>query len=302
MKHIKIYLIVLAVAVILQACSSADGEFTGHEYMPDMGHSVAYEANTYAYYYYNTWDEASTFTTKELSRAGEPVAGTVPRGYAGVYFAQNGTAQNAAMANLHGETTTNAISVPINGSVPYYYEDTPEERQRAITEITENPFPITAKGLATGKELYNIYCGICHGENGGGLGYLVNPDENPNSKYLAVPANLISPDFQNSSNGRFYHAIMYGLNVMGGYADKLSYEERWQVIHYIRSLQAKEAKLVYDGTTNTLNAAYGTPGDNEVSAIAQGPMTDDAAAPGEAGEGEDHSGAEQSGEDHGGEH
>ena len=38
---------------------------------------------------------------------------------------------------------------------------------------------------------------------------------------------------------------MYGKNVMGSYKDKISYEERWQVIHYIRSLQAKDKKLEY---------------------------------------------------------
>ena len=40
---------------------------------------------------------------------------------------------------------------------------------------------------------------------------------------------------------------------MGGYADKISYEERWNVIHYIRSLQAKELGLKYTHKANTLN-------------------------------------------------
>jgi len=46
---------------------------------------------------------------------------------------------------------------------------------------------------------------------------------------------------------------MHGKNVMGGYADKISYEERWQVIHYIRALQAAEHKKTYSETENTLN-------------------------------------------------
>jgi len=41
--------------------------------------------------------------------------------------------------------------------------------------------------------------------------------------------------------------------LMGGYADKLSYEERWQVIHHIRSLQAKSLGLTYNQLENTLN-------------------------------------------------
>ena len=40
---------------------------------------------------------------------------------------------------------------------------------------------------------------------------------------------------------------------MGAYKDKLSFEERWNVIHYIRSLQAKELKLEYNQMANTLN-------------------------------------------------
>lgn len=302
MKHIKIFLFVVLVTILFQACSPAGGEFTGNEYMPDMAHSVAFEANTYNYYYYNTWDQASTFKLKDLTRAGRPVAGTVPRGYAGIHFAATATAQNAMMENLHGESGTNAISIPLNGSVPYYYEDTEEERLRATAEIIDNPFPITANGLVRGKELYENYCGLCHGDTGNGMGYLVNPDENPNAKYPAQPANLVNEEFSAASNGRLYHAIMYGKNVMGSYADKLSYEERWQVIHYIRALQAKGANLVYDGTTNTFNPEFGSPGDAEGAAIAQGPMSDDIPAPGEGSEGEGEEENHSTEENHDGGH
>ena len=41
---------------------------------------------------------------------------------------------------------------------------------------------------------------------------------------------------------------------MGGYTDKLSYEERWNVIHYVHALQAKATKKVYNAEVNTLNA------------------------------------------------
>lgn len=297
MKHIRAFLFVLLATVLLHACSPAGGEHPGSEYMPDMGHSLAYEANVYSYYYYNTWDQVSTFKLKDLTRAGEPVAGTVPRGYAGVYFANNAQDREAVMETLNGEGSLNAISVPVNGSVPYYYEDTEEERQRATAEIIENPFPITADGLARGKELYGYFCEICHGEKGNGLGYLISED-NPNAVYPAVPANLISEEFTNASNGRFYHALIYGKNVMGGYADKISYEERWQVIHYIRSLQAKEAKLEYSPTANTLNAAFGTPGDMAGSVLAEGPATDDMAAPGAAGTEENTPEEDGGGEQH----
>lgn len=267
MKSFKVLLIATIAIIILQACSPAEGEYTGSEYMPDMGHSVAYEANTYNFYYYNTWDGASTEGLWKLSQPRLPVNGTVPRGYAGVSMASNATAQSAMMGRLRGESSTNEMAVPLSGSAPYYYTDTEEERLRATAELLDNPFPITANGLERGKELYEIFCGICHGNKGDGNGYLVS-EENSNAVYPAQPAILLSDEFSAASNGRYYHAIMYGKNVMGGYADKMSYEERWQVIHWIRALQAKDKKLAYDETANTLNESFGMPA-SRLSQIAE---------------------------------
>jgi len=184
--------------------------------LPDMGHSIAYEANYYNYYYQNTWgseDEYYKMVTPRL-----PVAGTVPR-----------------------RTT--------NGDPVYHYGNSEEERARAMAEMINNPYPITDAGLAQAKPLYDVYCGICHGDKGDGAGYLVRDG----SAYPVQPANFLLEEFLNASNGRYYHTIMQGRNLMGAYADKLSYEERWQVIHYIRSLQAKELKLAYNEEINTLN-------------------------------------------------
>ncbi len=236
-KNILILFIALATLATFNACSGPSGNNPGREYMPDMGHSVAYEANVFNYYYLNTWDSASVKTLKELSMPRNPVAGTIPRGYAGTSVKGNQT----------------SISVPVNGSVPYYYTNTDDERARAMNEIIDNPFPITDAGLAKAKDLYNIYCGICHGEKGDGNGWIVD-EANPNAKYPAVPANFLQDTFYNSSNGRYYHAIMYGKGVMGGYSDKISYEERWQIIHYIHALQAKERKMIYNESANTMTS------------------------------------------------
>ncbi|GJM33191.1 MAG: hypothetical protein DHS20C18_21920 [Saprospiraceae bacterium] len=284
MKELKNWLIIAVAALVLNACSPAGGESTGSEYMPDMAHHIAYEANVYSNYYYNSWDDQSIIKRKALSNINEPVAGTIPRGYAGVYFSSDVAAQDEMMHHLHGQTKLNEIAVPLNGSVPYYYTDTEEERLRATAEIIDNPFPITKEGLSRGLELYAINCAICHGSKGDGLGYIVNDAENKNVKYPAQPANFLMDDFLAASNGRYYHAIMYGKNVMGGYADKLSYEERWQVIHYIRVLQAKEKKLDYSEEVNTLNPTFGTPL-SQFNAIAQS-VTDTATQPGTGEEGE----------------
>lgn len=235
---LKHTLLALAFSCILfTSCEHAGGDNPGTEYMPDMAHSIAYEANYYDYYYYNTWGSEEEYY--EFAKPRKPVAHTIARGDAGIAAGDDRRA-----ASMKGMSKA--------GSVPYHYADTEEERTRAMNEIISNPYPITDAGLGRAKGLYDINCGICHGAKGDGEGYLVS-EKNPNAVYPAQPANLISDEFVNASNGRFYHAIMHGKNVMGGYADKLSYEERWQVIHYIRSLQAKSKKLAYNENENTLN-------------------------------------------------
>lgn len=280
MQTIKLLAVTFAVAVLINACSPPEGNFPGSEYMPDMGHSVAVEANTYNYYYFNTWEEASTIPLADLIYPRQTVRNTVPRGYAGIYFASSPEERDTMTELLAGTRTTNAINVPMNGHVPYYYGDTEEERTRATNEIVANPFPITDEGLARGQMLYDIYCGICHGESGNGMGYIYDPDQNPNAKYPLAPANLIKDEFVQASNGRFYHAIMYGKNAMGAYADKMGYEERWQVIHYIRQLQAKETGAEYNQSINTLNPVFGTPAGSDQQ-LAEG-ATDTEASMGEA--------------------
>ncbi len=252
MKNIQFILIAICGLVVF-GCSPSGGEFPGNEYMPDMGHSVAYEANYYDYYRYNRWGGEAEYY--EMAQPRKPVQGTIPRGYAGA------GASTSKYAMLRGMNSLTAIATTPNGSVPYYYNDTEEERTRAMNEIIENPFPITTAGLAEGKNLYDIFCGICHGKKGDGNGYLV-ADENPNANYGAQPANLIDAAFISATNGRYYHAIMHGKNVMGGYADKLSYEERWQVIHYIRALQAKSNSTEYSQTANTLGGGGRPAGEN----------------------------------------
>ena len=243
LKNINLIVLVVGVMLFLASCQQPGGNKTGSEYMPDMAHSVAYEANHYNYYYNNTWSSEADYY--EMAKPRTPVSGTVARGYAGD--------QSGNLAS--GTSAHNAISYTNSGSVPYYYGDTDDERTRAMNEIIQNPYPITAAGIAKGKDLYNIYCGICHGEKIDGGGYLVR-DPGPGDvggKYPVQPAILNSDEFISASNGRYYHAIIYGKNLMGAYADKLSYEERWQVIHYIRSLQAKERKLKYSEEENTFN-------------------------------------------------
>lgn len=237
---------------LLSGCKPAGGNHPGSEYMPDMFHSIAFEANVYDYYYYNTWSSPEEYYQHAQPRT--PVAGTIP-------FGQSGMKDGA-----YSENMAQVIKdLPQSGSVPFNYANTPAGREQAINEIRTNPFPITEEALNTGKSLYTIYCGICHGQKGDGLGYLVRED---GGKYPVAPTDLTSDRFVDTSAGVYLAAIVHGKNVMGSYADKLTYKERWDVIHHIRSMQAENAGLKYTPEINNFLPEEAMTVDQKESAMA----------------------------------
>lgn len=244
MKDFVNSILLLLFSITLFQCSPAEGNHTGTEYMPDMAHSIAYEPNVNSYYYYHSWGSKESIYKMSIPRT--PVSGSIARGSIG------NSLDSMHSKMFDGSLSPNAMQVAANGSVHYYYGNTEEERLRAMKEITENPVKLTDSGLAQGKNLYTIYCGICHGDLGDGAGYLVRDD---GGKYPAQPANFLKDEFIAASEGRFYHGIMVGRNMMGAYNDKLSYHERWNVIHYIRGLQASSKKLKYTEKENTFSGS-----------------------------------------------
>lgn len=83
-----------------------------------------------------------------------------------------------------------------------------------------------------GGQLYDVYCAICHGQNGNGQGNLVKRE-----KILGVPA--YNDAGRAINQGSIYHVIYYGKNTMGSYANQLNEEERWQVVNYVMKLKSE---------------------------------------------------------------
>ncbi len=96
--------------------------------------------------------------------------------------------------------------------------------------------------IAEGKRLYNIHCGICHGDKLDGNGPLYNGG---NGKYAAAPANFKLEKYLKMPVGQMYHAIKYGINAMGSYASQLDIKERWQVIAYIKQVQSENGGAAF---------------------------------------------------------
>jgi len=123
--------------------------------------------------------------------------------------------------------------VPAKGSikrgfVPYEIPNTPEGYALAKAAL-KSPLDPTAINQDKAKELYTVYCAICHGDKGDGKGNLVVKE-----KFLGVP----SYKDREITDGSIFHVVTYGLNSMGSHANQLSQEERWQVADYVLKLKA----------------------------------------------------------------
>ena len=103
--------------------------------------------------------------------------------------------------------------IPVEGSiprgwVPYEYEDTNEGYELAKNNLL-SPLELSEKNIKKGKELYNIYCSVCHGDKGDGQGILMKRE-----KFLGIPSYAD----RDITTGSIYHVIMHGKNLMGSHA------------------------------------------------------------------------------------
>jgi hypothetical protein len=60
-----------------------------------------------------------------------------------------------------------------------------------------------------------------------------------NGKFAAAPANFKDAKYLHMSVGQMYAAVKYGKNMMGSYASQLDVKQRWQVIAYVKKIQAE---------------------------------------------------------------
>ncbi len=142
----------------------------------------------------------------------------------------------AGEAYAESDAFSNGIEaqLPVNGTIPrgwepYDYDDTEEGYELAKSELL-SPLITNEYNLSKGKELYQIYCSVCHGDKGDGLGILAERE-----KFLGIPAYNDSSRF--ITEGSIYHVMMYGRNAMGSHAGLVNEEERWQITQYVLQLK-----------------------------------------------------------------
>jgi mono/diheme cytochrome c family protein len=116
------------------------------------------------------------------------------------------------------------------------------------------PATLTVDGafLERGRTQYQIYCAPCHGAVGDGNGIT--------KKYgMGATPSYHDPRLRDQPDGELYQTITLGKNTMMSYADKLTPEDRWAVVAYVRALQRAQQGTVADVTDAAGKKALGLP-------------------------------------------
>ena len=108
----------------------------------------------------------------------------------------------------------------------------------SVGAVLTNPLEPTAEVLARGEFVYNNLCFSCHGAGGVGNGPVVGPGKFP------LGPTLVGGTALTRSDGYIYGVIRVGRGLMPPYADRISHNDRWAVVHYIRQLQRQAGATV----------------------------------------------------------
>jgi len=137
--------------------------------------------------------------------------------------------------------------LPVEGSIPrgynkfFAYDNTKEGYEAAGMEV-KNPLEKSEANVIEGERLYNIYCTHCHGKTGNADGSIVANGKFPPPPSYSTGASSRGGAMNTLSEGKIYHTIVYGLNLMGSHASQISPEERWKIIMHVQNLQNVKAE------------------------------------------------------------
>lgn len=114
------------------------------------------------------------------------------------------------------------------------------EKSLKLTNGQPQPYAIDASVLALGQAKYQVYCAVCHGDAADGNGIMKVRSAIEGDAAIVTIASLQTPIIRGYPNGQLYDVVTNGKNTMMGYGDKLSPEERWAVVAYVRALQLSQ--------------------------------------------------------------
>jgi mono/diheme cytochrome c family protein len=98
--------------------------------------------------------------------------------------------------------------------------------------VAKLPLEVTHELIEQGKAKFEIFCAACHGFAGDGNG-VTKP-------YGVLAANYHDDRLRNEADGYIFDVITHGKGLMFPMNDRISPEERWAIVLYIRALQLSQ--------------------------------------------------------------
>jgi mono/diheme cytochrome c family protein len=112
------------------------------------------------------------------------------------------------------------------------------KKPAAKAAAVKNPVPSTPDSVAMGQALFKKYCRFCHGDDAKGNG--------PQAPKDTHPPDLTDAKWDHgSTDADIFDVIKNGVGPkfdMKPYAMKMSDQDIWNVVNYLRSLGPKDAK------------------------------------------------------------
>jgi mono/diheme cytochrome c family protein len=118
------------------------------------------------------------------------------------------------------------------------------------TYVKGFPMAVTAQMARRGQERFNIYCSVCHGMTGAGDGLVAKRAEALQEPLWIPPTSLLSEPVVIQPEGQIFDTITHGVRTMPPYGDRITPEDRWAIILYVRSLQRSQAASLDDVPAN----------------------------------------------------
>jgi mono/diheme cytochrome c family protein len=106
----------------------------------------------------------------------------------------------------------------------------PVTGREIVTQESElrNPVKPTEGSLSQGKTLFEINCLICHGQT--------SSERGPVGKKLVPPPPGLDHDMvKGLSDSTIFKAMTFGFGRMPSFKDKLTPQERWNLVNFLRT-------------------------------------------------------------------
>jgi len=105
----------------------------------------------------------------------------------------------------------------------------------AAEKLRKNPLALSQANYNAAKPMFSEYCANCHGDSGKG-------DGSDAMMYDPAPSDLTDAGHMNKlSDGEIYYQITQGRKPMPSFRNKLTEEQRWQLVILVRSFSGSVA-------------------------------------------------------------